>query len=240
MLKDKWVLITGASSGIGRESVELFAKNGAKLLLLARDIEKLQSLQSIGAESYIFSVDVSDYEEVKKCFMQIRKITKSIDVLVNNAGILESAMFMMTNQKTIQNVFEVNTFSQMYVSQFVSKMMIKQKKGSIINVTSIMGISGANAHTIYSASKAAIIGFTKSLAKELAPIRVNAIAPGIVDTPLLDSISDEKKNEFIQKIPLKRLALPQEIAQSILFLASDMSSYITASVLEVDGGLCSI
>jgi len=103
-----------------------------------------------------------------------------------------------------------------------------------------MGISGANAHTLYSASKSAIIGFSKSLATELAPIRVNAIAPGIVDTPLLDSLSDEQKKEFIKKIPLKRLAKPQEVAQSILFLASDMSSYITGTILEVDGGLCSI
>jgi len=137
MLTNKWVLITGASSGIGEATAMLFAKNGAKLLLLARDITKLQALQNLlDTQSYIFSVDVSNYSEVKKCFIQVRKITKTIDVLVNNAGILESSMFMMTKQETIENIFEINTFSQMYVTQFASKMMIKQKKGSIINLTS--------------------------------------------------------------------------------------------------------
>lgn len=241
MLTDRWVLITGASSGIGEATAQLFAKNGAKLLLLARDMQKLQAIQkSIKTQCHIFSVDVSKYDEIKECFIQIRKITKTIDVLVNNAGILESSMFMMTKQETIKNLFEVNTFSQMYVTQFASKMMIKQKKGSIVNVASIMGVSGASAHALYSASKSAVIGFSKSLAKELSPIRVNAIAPGIVDTPLLDSLSEEQKEELSKKIPLKRLATPQEIAQSILFLASDMSSYITATILEVDGGLCSL
>jgi len=241
MLKEKWAIVTGASSGIGLATAKLFSQNGAKLILIARDESRLKALkEELESETHIFSVDVSRYDEIKECFLKIRKITKNIDILVNNAGILKSSMFIMTNQSSIEELFRINTFSQMYMAQFASKMMIKQKRGSIINISSIMGVSGSSAHAAYSASKAAIVGFTKSLAKELAPIRVNAVAPGVVMTPLIDSLTLDEKEELVKKIPLKRLASPKEIAMSIMFLASEMSSYITASVLEVDGGLCSI
>jgi len=242
MLENKWAIITGASSGIGLATAKLFAYHKANLILISKNKEKLKSITNEFEKNiYIFETDLSNYDDIKKLFSDIRKITKKIDILVNNAGIIESSMLMMTQEENIKKLFENNTFSQIYMAQFTSKFMLKHKKGSIINITSIMGISGAKAHVAYSSSKAAIIGLTKSLAKELAPfVRVNAISPGIVDTPLISNISEEKKDKLTSQILLKRLATPKEIANAILFLASDMSSYITETVLEVDGGLCSI
>ena len=241
MLEGKTAIITGASSGIGLATAELFSKNGAFVILVSKNLKKLEKATENIERKALFQADLSKYDEVKKLFLDIKKITKNIDILVNNAGIIHSSMFMMTNDKTIKELFEVNTFSQMYMAQFASKMMLRQKKGSIINVSSIMGVEGAKGHVAYSASKSALIGFTKSLAKELAPfIRVNAVIPGVVDTPLLDNLDNEAKENLSSQILLKRLATPEEIAKCILFLASDMSSYITSTVLEVDGGLCSI
>ena len=241
MLEGKTAIITGASSGIGLATAELFSKNGAFVILVSKNLKKLEKATENIERKALFQADLSKYDEVKKLFLDIKKITKNIDILVNNAGIIHSSMFMMTNDKTIKELFEVNTFSQMYMAQFASKIMLRQKKGSIINISSIMGVEGAKGHVAYSASKAAIIGFTKSLAKELAPfIRVNAVIPGVVDTPLLDNLDNDAKEKLSSRILLKRLATPDDIAKSILFLASDMSSYITSTVLEVDGGLCSI
>ncbi|ACM93331.1 3-oxoacyl-[acyl-carrier-protein] reductase [Nautilia profundicola AmH] len=241
MLKGKTAVITGASSGIGLATARLFSKNGAFVILVSKNLEKLEKATEDIDRKALFDTDLSKYDEVKSLFSNIRKVTKNIDILVNNAGIIHSSMFMMTNDKTIKEVFEINTFSQMYMAQFASKIMLRQKNGSIINVSSIMGVEGAKGHVAYSASKSALIGFTKSLAKELAPfIRVNAVIPGVVDTPLLDNLDNDAKEKLSSQILLKRLATPDDIAKSILFLASDMSNYITSTVLEVDGGLCSI
>ena len=241
MLKGKTAVITGASSGIGLATARLFSKNGAFVILVSKNLEKLEKATEDIDRKVLFDANLSKYDEVKSLFSNIRKVTKNIDILVNNAGIIHSSMFMMTNDKTIKELFEVNTFSQMYMAQFASKIMLRQKNGSIINVSSIMGTEGAKGHVAYSASKSALIGFTKSLAKEVAPfIRVNAVIPGVVDTPLLDNLDSDAKEKLSSQILLKRLATPDDIAKSILFLASDMSNYITSTVLEVDGGLCSI
>jgi 3-oxoacyl-[acyl-carrier protein] reductase len=164
----------------------------------------------------------------------------SIDVLVNNAGIVsKNALFMMTPIDTIREVFEVNFFGQMLVTQFAARVMSRQKRGSIVNVSSIAALDGDPGQLEYVASKAALIGATKKLAKELAPsgIRVNAVAPGITETGMLSRMSIDVKEKILNKSDMKRVAAPADIAQAILFLASDLSSYITGQILRVDGGM---
>jgi 3-oxoacyl-[acyl-carrier protein] reductase len=242
MLKDRWVLITGASKGIGKATAREFAKNGANLLLVARDKQALQALHNeLQTSSYIFICDISTEVEIKQLFVKISKITKTIDVLINNAGILYSAPLLMSKRDEMEKLFATNFYSVMHMSQYASRMMLRQKKGSIVNLSSVMGIEGAKNHTAYSASKASLIALSKSLSKELAPfIRVNVVAPGVVETSLIESLKNTQREKIINTIPLQRFAKDIEIAQTILFLASDMSSFITGEVLRVDGGLCSI
>jgi len=242
MLQDKWALITGASRGIGRATAKEFALQGAHLLLVGRDFEALKTLQEeIKIPSNIFICDVSNEQEIKELFLKIRKITKVLDIVVNNAGILYSAPLLMSKREDIEKVFATNFYSVVHISQYASRMMLTKKQGSIINISSVMGINGASAHSIYSASKASLIALTKSLARELSPhIRVNAIAPGVVDTSLINGMSEEKKKVLKERTPLQRFAKESEVAKSILFFATDMSSFITGEVLRVDGGLCSI
>jgi len=242
MLQGKWVLITGASRGIGRATAKEFALQGANLLLVARDAQALQTIQEeIQTPSHTFVCDLSNEKEIKELFLKIRKITKVLDVVVNNAGILYSAPLFMSKREDIEKVFATNFYSVVHISQYASRMMLAKKQGSIINISSIMGISGASAHSIYSASKASLIALTKSLAQELSPyIRVNAIAPGVVDTSIIDGMDEEKQRVLKERTPLQRFAKESEVAQSILFFATDMSSFITGEVLRVDGGLCSI
>jgi len=242
MLQNRWVLITGANQGIGKATAKEFAKNGANLILVARDEERLKIVQNeLERPSYIFVCDITQESEIKHLFTQITKITKRLDVVVNNAGILYSAPLFMSKRDKMEEIFATNFYSVVHISQYASRMMLRGKKGSIINLSSAMGIEGAKNHAIYSASKASLIALTQSLSKELAPsIRVNAVAPGVVDTPLIASLSEQQKESIINATPLKRFASANEIAQTILFLASDMSSFITGEVLKVDGGLCSI
>ena len=229
MLTDKWCVITGASRGIGKETAKLFKQNNANLILISRNSEDIE------IEGEKFSVDLSNYEEVKKLFKKISKITKKIDVLVNNAAIMHTSLIAMTKPEDIERVFKTNVFSNFYIASFASRFMLRSKNASIINIGSILA-RGALGHSVYSASKAALIGFTKSLAKELAPIRVNMISPSIVKTDMTKNLD----KSIIEKTLLKRMADPIEIAKVSLFLASDMSSYITGENINVDGGLCSI
>jgi 3-oxoacyl-[acyl-carrier protein] reductase len=242
MLEEKWVLITGASRGIGRSTAHEFSRNGAKLLLVARDRDELEKVQKeIQTLSYIFVCDLANEEAIKKLFLEIRKITKNLDVVVNNAGILYSAPLLMSRREEMEKLFATNLYAVVHISQYASRMMLAQKKGSIINISSLMGISGAKSHALYSASKASLLGLTKSLSLELAPyIRVNAIAPGIVETSLIETMTPQKQEALKESTPLKRFAKDSEIAQTILFFASDMSSFVTGEILRVDGGLCSI
>jgi 3-oxoacyl-[acyl-carrier protein] reductase len=244
MLKGKFALITGASRGIGKSIAELFAQNGANIILNAKNRDLLDKVCEENHSRYSVHAiplpfDVANYDEVKNGFREVFKITKTLDILVNNAGILHDALIGMITPQAIQEVYSVNVFGTMYCSQYASRMMTKQKKGSIINISSILGLCGDNGQTIYGGSKAAIIGITKSLAKELAEfnIRVNAIAPGFIDTDMTKSLSEEKYRERIGSIKMGRAGTPGEVASTALFLASDLSSYITGQVIGVDGGM---
>ncbi len=244
MLKGKTVLITGATRGIGKAIAEVYAKNRANIILNARDRQKAeifanQLIDKYGGTVDIVLFDVSNYEEVKTGFKELFKITKKLDIVVNNAGILDDALIGMVTYKQIEKTFGINTFGVLYVAQYAARLMSRNKYGSIINISSIIGINGNEGQAVYGGSKAAVIGITKSLAKELAPnnIRVNAIAPGFIDTDMTRSLPENKYQERISSIKMGRIGKPEDVANTALFLASDLSSYITGQVIGVDGGM---
>lgn len=246
LLKDKNAIITGAAGGIGRATAECFAANGANIWACElRGSEKFEKDMADLAEKYgvwIETVyfDVTDEEQVKSAVKRIRSKKCSIDVLANVAGIVApSTSFPMTDMAKIKKVFEVNFFALTLLTQYVSRLMIRQNSGSIVNIASIAGIDGDPAQYEYAASKAAVIGGTKKLARELAPnnIRVNAIAPGMIQTEMGAHIEDNLRDEILAKVMMKRMGKPEEIANAIAFVASDMASYMTGQVIRVDGGI---
>lgn len=246
LLKDKNAIITGAAGGIGRATVECFAANGANIWAcelrgteqFERDMADLAEKYGVWIETVYF--DVTDEEQVKTAVKQIRSKKCGIDVLANIAGIVApSTSFPMTDMAKIKKIFEVNFFALTLLTQYVSRLMIRQNSGSIVNIASIAGIDGDPAQYEYAASKAAVIGGTKKLARELAPnnIRVNAIAPGMIQTEMGAHIEDSLRDEILAKVMMKRMGKPEEIANAIAFVASDMASYITGQVIRVDGGI---
>lgn len=244
MLEGKTVLITGCSRGIGRGILETFAKNGADIIANSRSEGSLGDIshelsQKYGVTVIPFYFDVSDYAQVKEAFKEINKAVKKIDVLVNNAGILGDGLLGMLSPDLIQDVYAVNTFGVIYMMQFVVRLMMRKKQGSIINIASIMGDEGAEGQVVYSGSKASIKGITKSAAKELARynIRVNIISPGFIDTDFTRSLSEEKFKERLNSIGMGRIGNVEDVANCALFLASDMSSYLTGQTIGVDGGM---
>ncbi|MDX9859023.1 MAG: SDR family NAD(P)-dependent oxidoreductase [candidate division Zixibacteria bacterium] len=244
MLTGKWALVTGSNRGIGRTIIETFAANGAHILANARTEGSLDSIcrdltgrHSVHAHPVYF--DVSDPAQVKAGFQHIFKITKQLDITVNNAGVLDNSLLGMLSAQTAQQMFATNALGTIYVMQYAARMMMKQKQGSIINLSSIVGVNGNAGQVAYSGSKAAVVGITRSAAKELAPsnIRVNAIAPGFIDTDMVRSLSQEKFQERMDSIKMNRIGTPQDIADCALFLASDLSRYITGQIIGVDGGM---
>lgn len=244
MLSGKTALITGAGRGIGKVTALCFAQNGASLYLNARKEGVLDDFSKELSEKYNVEVtpvyfDVTDVDQVKDVFQMIFKKSRKLDVLVNNAGILDDSLIGMTTSRQIEDTFSVNTFAVLYACQYASRLMSRNKSGSIINLSSIIGTNGNSGQAVYGASKAAVIGITKSLSKELAQsqIRVNAVAPGFIDTDMARSIPQEKFEERLQSVAMGKIGRPQDIANTILFLASDLSSYVTGQVIGVDGGM---
>lgn len=243
MLSNKIVLITGASRGIGKAIAETFAANGARLILTGRDIISLDELMLTlkpHPEGHLsFIMDVQDYESIKNLFEKLISNKLMIDVLVNNAGIMNDSILQMVKPNIIEETYCTNVYGSIYCSQFALKSFIRKRSGSIINLSSIIGTNGNSGQSIYSSSKSAIIGFTKSLSKEVASlnIRVNAIAPGFIDTDLNKNIEDRIYEKTINSIGMKRIGMPNEIANVALFLASDMSTYVTGQIIGVDGGM---
>ena len=239
----KTVIITGASKGIGRATAKKFAKEGFRVVInynnskeeayaLEKELSEITEVISIKA-------DISKNEEAEFLVSETVKRFGKIDVLINNAGIsMHSTLFSDTDEKDWQQIFNVNLFGMFNVTKAALPFMIHEKRGSIVNVSSIWGVSGASCEVLYSSAKAAVNGFTKSLAKELAPsgIRVNAIAPGVIETKMNAFLSEEERKAIEDEIPMGRYGSPEEIASAIHFLASDKSSYITGQVLTADGG----
>ena len=245
LLTDKVCLITGASSGIGLAIAKLFALNGAVVYVNSSKEDKVERAVSIIREEsknervFALSFDINDYETLSDGIRKVYSLHKKIDVLVNNAGIAPSGLTGFTDPKVIESTFNTNVLSLINITQLAVKLMLRKGSGSIINLSSIMGINGASGMSSYSASKAAVIGFTKSLSKEVASknIRVNAIAPGFIDTDMARGIDEKLYEERLSSIGMKRIGSPEDVANMALFLASEMSSYITGQVIGVDGGM---
>lgn len=244
MNENKTVFVTGGSRGIGKQVALTYAENGYNIVINyvsdKTDVEALkQEFNEKGVESLILKADVSKKEEVEEVVKQAIEKFEKIDVLVNNAGITKDNLLMRMSEKEFDKVIEINLKGTYLVTKAVSKYMMKQRKGSIINLSSVVGVSGNAGQCNYSASKAGIIGFTKSIAKELASrnIRANAVAPGFIETDMTDVLSDAVKESIYNQIPLKRMGTAKEVAELIYFLGSEKSSYITGQVINVDGGM---
>lgn len=241
----KTVLITGASRGIGAETAKRFAKKGYNVAINYNKSEKTakrlcDEINAAGGSAEIFGADISDVHQSQKMIESVIAKFGGIDVLVNNAGIaLNQGLFTDFSDDDTRRIFDTNVFGMMNCSRAVVPHLVRQKSGKIINVSSIWGICGGSCEVIYSSAKAAVIGFTKALAKELAPsgICVNCVAPGLIDTDMNSHLSKEDIDAFCENIPLGRIGLPKDVAESILFLASDGADYITGQTIVVDGGL---
>lgn len=245
LLKGKSAVITGCLKGIGRTTMDVFAENGADIWACceARN-EEFEAHISNLANNYNVSItpvyfDLLDPEEIKAAMKTIINSKKRIDILVNIAGMTHNALFSMTTMDKMKQVFEIDFFSQMLVTQYITKVMMKQNAGSVINISSVTAIDGNRGQVAYSAAKAAFIGATKTLAIELADngIRVNAIAPGVIQTDMTNNLAQEDYQKLISKVNMKRGGLPEEVAKVLMFLASDLSSYVTGQVIRVDGGM---
>jgi 3-oxoacyl-[acyl-carrier protein] reductase len=242
-LEGKVCLITGAASGIGKATTLLFAQEGATVI--AGDISK-ENLDSLVKEAEglpgkvdPYVLNVTDRDQIKEVVEKVVQKYGRIDVLVNNAGITRDALLVRMKEEDWDAVINVNLKGVFNVTQMVVPYMIKQRNGSIVNVSSVVGIYGNPGQTNYAASKAGVIGMTKTWAKELAGrnIRVNAVAPGFIETPMTEKLPEKAREAALSRIPLGRFGKPEEVAQVILFLASDESSYVTGQVIGIDGGL---
>ncbi len=240
----KVVLVTGGTRGIGKKTAEKYAKNGYNVIINYvsdnTDVEKItKEFNEIGSECLIVKADVSKKSDVDNLIKMAIEKFKKIDVLVNNAGITKDNLLMRMTEEEFDKVIEINLKGTFLVTKAVSKYMIKNRSGSIINLSSVVGVSGNAGQSNYSASKAGIIGFTKSIAKELASrnIRANAVAPGFIKTDMTNVLQESVKENIYNQIPLKRMGEAEEVADLIYFLGSEQSKYITGQVINVDGGM---
>lgn len=241
---DKCALITGATRGIGKQIAITLAKQGYNIALNYRkENEELENtkkkIEKIGVQILAVKGDVANFEDCENFVKQVIERFGQIDVLVNNAGITKDMLLMRMKKEDFEQVIDTNLVGTFNVTKNVVPYMMKARSGRIINISSVVGISGNAGQTNYSASKAGIIGFTKSLAKEIASrnILVNAVAPGFIETNMTDVLKDDVKQEIAKNIPLKRMGTTQDVANVVKFLASDDSSYITGQVINVDGGM---
>ena len=241
---EKSALITGATRGIGKQIAITLAKQGYNIALNYRkENEELENtkkeIEEIGVQVLAVKGDVANFEDCENFVKQLIERFGQIDVLVNNAGITKDMLLMRMKKEDFEQVIDTNLVGTFNVTKNVVPYMMKARSGRIINISSVVGIAGNAGQTNYSASKAGIIGFTKSLAKEIASrnILVNAVAPGFIETNMTDVLKDDVKQEIAKNIPLKRMGTAQDVSNVVKFLASDDSSYITGQVINVDGGM---
>lgn len=244
LLTDKTAVVTGGSRGIGRAIAVALAAEGAKVAVIyagnaAAAEETLSLIKEQGGNAVAMQCDVADDAAVSDMISAVKEQFGSVDILVNNAGITRDGLLMRMKESDWQAVLDTNLTGVFHCTKAVTKLMMKQRSGAIINITSVVGQTGNAGQANYAAAKAGMIGFTKSTAKELASrgIRVNAVAPGCIDTDMTAVLSDAVKEDMLKSIPLGRVAQPEEVAKAVVFLASDNASYITGQVLNVDGGM---
>lgn len=238
------VIITGASGGIGSEIARVFASNGWNTAIMyhnseAEAYELKKELEDLGSAVFCKKCDVADFEQVKRFVEESEKILGSTDALVNNAGVALQKLFSDVTDEDYDKVFNINVKGPFNCCKAVLPLMINNKSGKIVNISSMWGICGASCEVHYSASKAAVIGMTKALAKELGPssINVNCVAPGLIDTKMNSNISSADIESFVDDIPLSKIGKPADVAQMAYFLCSEHSDYITGQVFSVDGGM---
>ncbi|WP_271393157.1 3-oxoacyl-[acyl-carrier-protein] reductase [Aequorivita sinensis] len=244
LLEGKTAIITGGSRGIGKGIVEVFANHGANVAFtysssaeaannLAEEVAKL------GVKAKAYQSDAASFTEAQTLVDEVLKDFGSVDILINNAGITKDNLLMRISEEDFDKVIEVNLKSVFNMTKAVQRTMLKQRQGSIINMSSVVGVKGNAGQTNYAASKAGVIGFTKSVAIELGSrnIRCNAIAPGFIETEMTQNLNEDAVKGWTDMIPLKRGGSPQDVANACVFLASDLSAYVTGQVLNVDGGM---
>ena len=246
LLQNKTAVVTGCNRGIGRKILEVFSANGATIFACVRNVsEEFKTFTNEMEKKFNNKIipiqfDLNDEDQVKKAASNILSSNSPVDILVNNAATIYTALFQMTSIKKLKETFETDFFSQTIFTQYILKSMIKKKSGSILYISSSSALDGNEGRSAYSSAKAAIIAQAKALSREVGMynIRVNAIAPGLTDTDMMkENTPKEIVNEVASRTSLRRIANPQEIANAALFLSSDLSSYITGQVIRVDGGM---
>lgn len=245
LLSEKNAVVTGCLRGIGKKTLETFAEQGANVWACAQhadeEFEKfcVDLAQRTGTWIKPVYFDFTDTDAIKAGLKAIISDKQPVDVLVNVAGFTKDAIFHMTSMEQLKLIFEVNYFSQILISQYITKLMVKQKRGSVINIASISGLDGSYGQLAYSSSKAALIGATRTLSRELAQhgIRVNAIAPGVIDTDMNAVVPENVIAGHLKGMSIQRMGSSSEVANAILFLASDLSGYMTGQIIRVDGGM---
>ncbi|MFN7064533.1 MAG: 3-oxoacyl-[acyl-carrier-protein] reductase [Aquificaceae bacterium] len=243
-LTEKRALITGSTRGIGRSIAEFLAKAGAKVVITGRDQLRTQEVarriaEDFGVETLGLAMNMEDKTSIETAYSKIEKEWGGVDILVNNAGITRDRLFIRLSMEDWEEVLRVNLTGTFIITSLAVKGMLKNRWGRIINVSSVVGFTGNVGQVNYSSTKSALIGFTKSLAKELAgrSITVNAVAPGFIETDMTAVLKEELKQEYLKTIPLGRLGKPEDVAGAVLFLCSNHASYITGEVIQVNGGM---
>ena len=240
----KVAIVTGASRGIGKACALRLAKDGFTTVINYSHSEDeakkvLEEIEKNGGSGMTIRADVSDLDQVKAMMREVGKTYGQIDVLVNNAGIVRDEYLLMLNPETLDKCFDLNVKGYFYCAQQAVLKMFRKKSGVVINMSSVSGILALAGQSVYSATKGAVNSLTQTMAKELAPygIRVNAVAPGFIETEMLNALSDEKKQEYLNAIPMHRLGTVEDVANVVSMLASDAASYITGQIITVDGGI---
>jgi len=241
--KDKSVIVTGASSGIGKAIAMRFAKEGAFVALIARSEDRLKAnieeIEKFGGKAIYYTADVRDLQRAQEIVKDFHQKAGRIDILVNNAGATRDKFLIQMKEEDFAEIVDINLKGTFNFSKAVSRIMLRQKEGVIINISSVVGITGNPGQANYAASKAGIIAFTKSLAKELGSrnIRVVAVAPGFVETRMTEGLPEDVKKAYLETIALRKFGTPEDIAGVVAFLASEDASYISGQVIVVDGGM---
>jgi 3-oxoacyl-[acyl-carrier protein] reductase len=242
-MANRIAFVTGASRGIGRACALALSAGGAKVVLAARQLEKLEAvaaeIRTAGGEAFVVPIDLASHDSIKEAFAKASKEFGRIDILINNAGLTRDGLALRMKRDDWDAVLQTNLSGAFFCIQQVMPAMVRERWGRIVNITSVVGESGNAGQSNYAASKAGLIGLTKSLAQELASrnITVNAVAPGFVETDMTASLSDAVKAKITESVPLKRIGKPEDVAAAVKFLAGDDAGYITGHVLDVNGGM---
>ena len=239
-LKNKKALVTGASGGIGKEIAKVLNSHGAEVCLSGRNVDELEILKSsLKGENHLVKADLLNSKDIPTLIEKTEEKMGQIDILVNNAGITKDNIFLRMSDKEWDDVMALNLTSVFKISKLAVKGMIKRRYGRIINITSVVAFTGSPGQANYSASKAGVIGMSKSLSQEVASrqITVNCIAPGYIETNMTKDLDEKRKNLILDAIPSKRLGLPSDLSSAVIFLASEESGYLTGQTIHVNGGL---